>query len=73
MNKCFKSIDTVRERERERELYLTKISFINNAKKMKSIKIDYIVKAIITKIVVFINNLSFLCLKKVIRIKDKYA
>ena len=40
---------------------------------MKSIKIDYIVKAIITKIVVFINNLSFLCLKKVIRIKDKYA
>ena len=73
MNKCFKSIDTVRERERERELYLTKISFINNAKKIKSTKIDYIVKAIITKIVVFTNNLSFLRFKEIKRIKDKYA
>ena len=73
MNRCSKSVDTVRERERERELYLNKVSFINNAKKMKSTKIDYIVKTIIKKIVVFTNNLSFLRFKEVKRIKDKYA
>ena len=71
MNRCSKSVDTVRERERE--LYLNKVSFINNAKKMKSTKIDYIVKTIIKKIVVFTNNLSFLRFKEVKRIKDKYA
>ena len=69
MNRCSKSVDTVRERE----LYLNKVSFINNAKKMKSTKIDYIVKTIIKKIVVFTNNLSFLRFKEVKRIKDKYA
>ena len=73
MNKYFKSVDAVRERERERELYLTKISFINNVKEMKNTKIDYMVKTIIKEIVVLTNNLSFLCFKKVKRIKDKYA
>ena len=72
MNKYFEILGTVKK-ERERELYLTKISFINNAKKIKSTKIDYIVKAIITKIVVFTNNLSFLRFKEIKRIKDKYA
>ena len=73
MNKYFKSVDAVRERERERELYLTKISFINNVKEMKNTKIDYMVKTIIKEIVVLTNNLSFLCFKEVKRIKDKYA
>ena len=71
MNKCFKTVDAVRERERERELYLIKISFINNVEKIK--KIGYIVKTNFREKIVFENNLSFSCLKEVIRIKDKYA
>ena len=69
-----KTIDTVRERERERAKF-NKISFICYAKNKLNRyreKIGYM-KRITYMIKVQNNNLSFLCAIKVMRIKDKYA
>ena len=69
-----KTVQTVRERERERKS--SKIGFINNAKNNinKYIKrIDCKQKVFVDKLRTCPDNLSFLCAQKEVRIKDKYA
>ena len=65
-----KNVETVRERERERELYSREISVISCAIKYKYIDKD----GLCAKTGIFLqNSLSFLRACEVIETKDKYA
>ena len=65
------NLDTV-ERERERELYSSEISFALQAKKYIKIDKDRLFIAKV-KNVLLRNSLSFLCVLEVMNTKDKYA
>ena len=67
------SIEIVRERERERELYSREISFVKHVKKCIIIDKDRLYAKIEIINLFLANSLSFLCACGVMETKDKYA